>query len=278
MGNPAFYLYPEEAGPLKVVDFGQSISDCYLVPTRRRTDAIGGDGVARSMLGAGGGKVTIRRERSSLRATERAWRNVEDHLLRGGRVGFSSDHAKTWAGFLNAFPTQGDTLLYTGGNVFTSWSASAALVSGDELVIESPNPEMKREVTTFSSINSSYQVTIGSALWFTYAAGALVRWRSFWPALYLAQDQLNKSIVTSDHGINYTLQVELTVDPAIYAPAQLGGVAGGVLGGISPELLAGTTAPVGHTLATLEGLLAGGTGSLRGRAGAGMFDTLYGRG
>lgn len=271
MGNPAFYLYPEASGPLKVVDFGQSISDCYLVPTRRRTDAVGGDGVARSLLGPGGAKVTIRRERSALRSTERAWRNVEDHLIRGGRVGFSWDHSKTWAGFLNAYPTQGNTLLYTDGNAFTSWSSSAALASGDELVIESPNPELKREVTTFSSINSANQITIGSALWYTYAAGAMVRWRSFWPALYLAQDQLNKSIVTSDHGINYTLQVELTVDPAIYAPASAGG--------LDINILAGPTDPIGHARMSLEDMLGrgGSSGSVvSSRSGAAMFDKLYG--
>lgn len=217
MGNPSFYYYPTTPGPLKVVDLGVTIADLFLTPNRARVDAFGGDMRVSSRLGPASARVTIRKERFTSRSVERELRNVEDHLIRGGRVGFSWDHAKTWAAYTSGPLVTGGTIAYTGGNAYTSWSASATLASGDEIAIESPNPEMIREINSVSSLNSSGDITLGAAATFTWSYRKLVRWRWFFPALYLPQDQLGRSIVTSDRGLNFNLDCELAVDMRVYS-------------------------------------------------------------
>jgi hypothetical protein len=243
MANPYFYLYYTEAGPLTAHDFGRNISDCYPLPTRSRVDSYGGTGVVSSMLGPAAMRVVIRRDRTSDTSLVRMWRNVEDHLLAGGRVGFSWNHAKSWAGWLHWFPQQGDTLLYSAGNAFSAWSASAVLAAGDEVVIEQGNPAGRREVTTFSSINAGNQITIETAMNNTFEEQRpLIRYAGFFPALFLPQDQINKLRITSDRGITWELDLELEVDQALYSavPEDSGsGIAPGSIG------LRGTTGLAG---------------------------------
>jgi hypothetical protein len=219
VANPYFYLYYTDDGPLTAHDFGRNISDCYPLPTRARADSYGGTGIVSSVLGPAAMRVVIRRDRTSDASLVRMWRNVEDHLLAGGRVGFSWNHAKTWAGWISGtWPEQGDTLLYTGGNAFSVWSASAALAAGDEIVIEQGNPAGRREVTTYSAINASNQMTIETAMRNTFDdQRPMVRYAGFFPALFLPQDQLNRLRISSDRGITWELDLELEVDQGIFS-------------------------------------------------------------
>lgn len=217
MGNPCIYYYPNTPGPLKVVDFGSPIADLFLTPNRVRVDAFGGDMRVSSRLGPASARVTIRKERFTNRTLERELRNVEDHLIRGGRVGFSWDHAKTWAAYTSGPLVTGGTIAYTGGNAYASWSSSATLGSGDEIAIESPNPEMIREINTVSSLNSSGDITLGTAASFTWSYRKMVRWRWFFPALYLPQDQIGRSVIVGDRGLNFSLDMELAVDMRVYS-------------------------------------------------------------
>ena len=258
MGNPTFYVYYDDAGALTVHDFGRNISDSYPMPTRRRTDSYGGTGLVSSMVGSASMRVMIRRERTSDQSLVRVWRNVEDHLLAGGRVGFSWNHAKSWAGYATQ-PTAGDNLLYTGGNAFAPWSASAALASGDEIALETANPEGRREYTTVSSISVSRLITVGTSVLRTCESKTLVRWAGFFPVLFLPEDQLNKLRVTGDRGITWDLNLELEVDPAVYTladsssngPGSLdlrpSGVTTGSAGRSLMEMIRGTTPAAART-------------------------------
>lgn len=266
MGNPYFYVYYTDSGPLTSHDFGRSISDLYPRPVRARVDARGGDGAVSSAVGPAGMRVVVRRERTSDQSLVRAWRNVEDHLLVGGRVGFSWDHARSWAGYASLSPTEGDTLLYTGGNAFSAWSAAAALSSTDEIVIESPNPEGRREYTTVSAYAVG-RITVPSVL-NTYTAKPMVRWAGFFPALYLPEDQLDRLRISADRNITWNLDFELEVDVRIFTAAEKSGILSGGL-----DLRAGGVKP-GGAGRSLEGLLSG--GSIAGsRAGSAMFASLY---
>lgn len=268
MANPYFYLYYTDAGPLTSHDFGRSISDLFPRPVRARVDSRGGDGAVSSAVGPAGMRVVVRRERTSDQSLVRMWRNVEDHLLIGGRVGFSWDHSKTWAGFASS-PTQGDSLLYTGGNAFSAWNSSAALAAGDEIVIETPNPEGRREYTTVTSITGG-QISV-PAVSNTFAMKALVRWSGFFPALYLPEDQLERLRISSDRNITWNLDFELEVDQRILVYAAKSGGIG------SLDLRARGVKP-GSAGRSLEGMLSSaGSGSIAGsRPGSAMFDRLYG--
>ena len=270
MANPYFYLYYTDGGALAAHDFGRSISDLVPRPVRARVDARGGDGSVSSVVGPASMRVTVRRERTSDQSLVRMWRNVEDHLLVGGRVGFSWDHARTWASWASS-PSAADTVLYTSGNAFSAWSAAAALSATDEIVLESPNPEGRREYTTVSSVTSR-QITISSGLRNTFALKPMVRWSGFWPALYLPEDQLEKLRISSDRNITWNLDFELEVDQRILTIAQKSGTVGAL------DLRDGSTKP-GAAGRSLEGLLGrDGGGSIAGsRAGSGVFGTLYGR-
>jgi hypothetical protein len=269
MGNPYFYLYYEPGGPLTAHDFGRSISDLWSRPMRTRIDARGGDGAVSSALGPSGMRVTIRRERTSDRTLVRMWQNVEDHLLAGGRVGFSWDHARTWAGWATA-PTQNDTIVYTGsGNAFSAWSSSAALTSGDEIVIEAPHPDGRREYGVVQSISGG-QIIVASAIRRTLTTKPMVRWEGFYPSLFLPEDQLDKLRVSSDRRITWSLDLELEVDPRILAYAQKSGMIPDSLG-----LRDGTVRPGGRGQ-SLEDLLRGGGSVAGSRAGSEMFERLYG--
>jgi hypothetical protein len=274
MGNPTFYVYYDDAGPLTVHDFGRTISDCYPMPTRSRVDSYGGDGAVSSMVGPAAMRVTLRRERTSDTSLVRMWRNVEDHLLVGGRVGFSWNHAKSWAGYASYAPAVGGTLLYTRGNGFSAWSASAALASGDEIVVETPNPEGRREYNTFSSINAANQITVGSAVLNTLSARALIRYAGFFPALFLPQDQLGRLRITGDRGITWDMNLELEVDQRIYA---LGYASTDTAGGLGALDLRGTgTLPGAAGRSLVEMLGSAGTGSAAARTWKGGMGR-YGR-
>jgi len=271
MSWPAFYYYSEPGAPLTYLDLGRPISDVFMVPTRSRVDAIGGDGGCYHQLNGGGARVTIRRERLSDATTERSLRNMEDHLMRGGRVAFSWDHAKTWAGYGTGGLTRGDALCRTLGNAFTSWSSAGALAVGDEVVIESPNPEMKREINTVSAITSG-QITLGTAAAFTYVQRHFVRYRHFYPALYMPESELGRSILTGDRNLNWALDLRLAIDPRILAVSLHTDTPTG-------DLLADVSDIIGHQKWTLEDLVASARASSSPSASyASTYrDSLFGR-
>ena len=261
MGSPTFYYYAEDRAPLTVLSFStRVISDLFASPSRVRVDAVGGAGSPVHRLGPAIGTVTIRRERCSDASLVRSWRNLEDHLLNGGRVGFSYDHAKTWAGYASGPIVIGQTIAYTFGNAFSAWSSSATFASGDELIIEEPNPYGRRYYTTASSISSG-QITMGSSFGMDFSNGCMVRYARFWPSLYLPDELIPRQRISSDHGLLFGLDLTLAVDPGILQRATWEGQPWG-----GPSLgLRGASDGAGSAGYSLEGVL----GSIASRGGAG---------
>ena len=186
-------------------------------------------------------------------ALEREFRAIERHLHLGGWVGFSSDADKAWAAQVTTLPVQGDTTLRTAGTGFSAW-ASATLAATDEITIESVSPEDQQEVVTLASFASPYRdLALSEAVRCDYLEPTIVRYRHFWPCLRLPQDQLRQSIVPSDHGLNYTL--DLTLEASVSAVVALypsPSTVGGVLSQGRPNLM-GTSRTFGGS--SLEGAL-----------------------
>ncbi len=214
MGSPAIYWYPDAAGYLHTIDFGEGLSDLQETPTAIAEDAYGGDGTPYRHHQMAGLRVRIVLERFGTPGAvslEREFSSLQAHLDRGGLIGFSADHARTWAGMTVTPPNQGAQLVTTGGNGFSAWSSSGSPVAGDEMVIEQGSPDWLREVVTCDTLAASPPTMIPTVdkIRYSYGGPVICRFRDFYPLLFRPKDQLGRAIVSHDHRRNYTLDLTL---------------------------------------------------------------------
>ena len=247
MSTPYLYWYPDSSGSLEMLDFGAAFSDLQEFDLWRRVDSRGGDGRVQSYFEGGGQRVRLVRERFRSNTIERALRALSAHLGRGGRVGFSLDHAKTWAAYTSGALSRGDTMVYTGGNAFRAWNSNAVIAASDEIVIESPSPEALREIQSVSSLSGGVHITISRGAFYTYSLPKMVRWRDFYPALFLPAELLGTPFLTHDRRMNWTFDITLEVDPAIISAGYTNNMA------LLSELdLASDSDVNGHTKSSLD--------------------------
>lgn len=265
MAAPRFYYYPDETGSLESVDLGEGLSNLQETASAIVTDTYAADGKAYRSFQRDTFEVRIELERFGTPGTnslERKLQNLQSHLQRGGWVGFSRDHAKTWASIRSGAASRGDTIFYTGGSGFSAWSASGTLAAGDEVVIETAPPDSRREISTVSSLGSTGDVSLGTALVFSYDGHPIIRYRDFYPCLRLAAGNL-RPLVTHDHRRNWTLDAtfEYSVadhmalwadystpydSPVVYVP-------GGGFGGSRPAMRDDTGGRFGSSLESILG-------------------------
>jgi hypothetical protein len=268
VADPRFYLYPDPSGSLEEIDLGEGLSDIQESPVARVEDAYAGDYVpSRSFLG-GALRVRIVLERFGTRGSddlEMHLQSMVTHLQRGGFVGFSRDHAKTWAGVTSSPPTRGDTTLYTsGGNGFTAWAPAGAVAANDEIAIETPPADYVRELRRCGALTVSppIHLPLASGCRYTFSSSAVVRWRDFYPVLWMPQDQVGRPFITSDHRRNFTLDLTLEYNPAavlsLWGEYRAAGSSSlGRVRDSSPPSLRGTGAERGFGGNSLEDLLVG---------------------
>lgn len=279
MGDPRFYYYPDAAGSLESVDFAMALSDIQETHLANVEDAYTGDYVAyRSFLGATM-RVRIVLERFGTRGADTLERDAQSlvtHLQRGGAVGFSRDHAKTWASVTSTGPTRGDTVLYTsGGNGFTAWSLSGTPAVGDEVAIETPPADYIREIRTVGALTVTPPVhlPLAAGCRYTYSGPAVVRWRDFYPVLRMPRDLVGRTFITHDHRRNFTLDVTLEYNPAevlaLYGTrgSRYDATYAGALGRIrdmgAGPALRGASAERGFGGSSIEELISGASSDLR---------------
>lgn len=212
MGNPHFYFYPDGQRNLQSIDLGEKITDLQRVPLRMADSAKAGGRMYRTSH-AGGLRVRIIWQNFSSDTIAYELKSMSAHLERGGAVGFSVDHAKSWCGLVTSPPPKGRLLLPTGGNIYSAWNSSATLAANDVLVMESPDPRALREYVVHSS-TANNQLTLSALTIYTYELAPMVRYHDFYPVLTLPQSELNKAFVTHDHRLTYTLDITLELDLA----------------------------------------------------------------
>lgn len=215
MANGRIYYYPDAGGSIERLDLGRPLAQLQEVPFRHRVTSYAGDGSPYVATWAGGRRVRVVCRALSA-SVIRSLEGVQNHLQRGGAIGVSRDHSKSWFGFGVGVVSRGDTVYATGGNAFTAYSTTATLASGDEVCMETPNPEWISELGTVSSLSAGGDVTLTDAKVITDGSPGTIRYRDFYPALRLPDDAMDKPIIVTETRIQWTLDMMLEVDPAVF--------------------------------------------------------------
>lgn len=226
--DPCFFLYPDAAGSLAVIDFARPLTSIHELPSGIVSDAYGGDRTWSRTFHAGVLRIRFTAERVNTTTTAgqsfvRKMLTVQQHLIRGGYVGLARVHSKAWCGRVSTSRLARGTasIVCRGGNLFSSWNSNAALAASDEIVIESANPEAIREwnaVQTVATSGVKVTLTTSDTVFNTYTAEPiLVRHRDFWPILRLPADQVDKQLVIPDRRLTYTIDMTLEYDQAAIA-------------------------------------------------------------
>jgi hypothetical protein len=223
MGNPRIYFYPDEAGSLEMIDFGEGLSDLQITQRREVFDGYTRAGSFTRSVGRSYLEVRIILENFTNTALVRQFESLSSHLERGNPIGFALDHSKAWAAFVRRStmygyysPDRGTTEAFTSGNMFRSWSSSASIANGDEVVIASAAPSGLREIRQTSAATAAGAETVhftSDPLIYTHTdTPIVVRSRDFYPALIMPEESLGDPIITTNHRISYTLDLLLVED------------------------------------------------------------------
>lgn len=225
MGNPCFYWYPVAGKGLHTADFGAlRLSDLQVRQLRDVSDSVSRSGATSRDVGGMRLSIQIVAERFVDDGLVRKLRNMQNHLERGGAVGFCLDTARLWAGYASGHSTPGN--LYQGHRVITvpasnswsSWSAGS-LADDDPITIQSAPPESIMEHHTLNGTLGATATTVNldnDTENDYHQTPFLVRYRDFWPALKLDEAGVaglaERAIVLSHRRLNHTLDVTLVED------------------------------------------------------------------
>ena len=239
MGNPRFYWYSESTnGPwaehsdtLIKVNIDEPISDLQYSMKRDATDSISMMTKKHRYHRKPYIEVRVILDRFTDDALARELYSMESHLQKGGYCGFSADRDKSWLSWVgNASAHTGSEVLAPGtqtfdvnsmpvvgapkfANLFGHWENGASVTTGDIIHLDGILHRFHHEeleVASVSLSNSSPFGTVTTAASHTgfnryaYLQGAVARFRDFWPALCIPENQVGRPIITHDHRINYT--------------------------------------------------------------------------
>lgn len=238
MSLPRIYLYPSASGPLRMIEFDRGISRIDVVPNPQSEDVYTGDQQPVRAFHGMRYNVFIGVEKfiGGDQSFERNIHRIEAHLAAGGVIGFSYDHAKTWASMLTGLPAVsavGSTPIvhHAGGNAFAAWNTSAALTVNDEVVLEGDYQSNYGKEETRLDAWQSHQSTLEDPVWYDYPTVPLLRYRWFFPVLYQPQGA-STALVTTDYRLTYNFGLQLEYSPSAamalfgaggYGTSQVGG-------------------------------------------------------
>jgi len=214
MGTAKIWFYPDPNGPVVEIDIDEALSDNQV---HQKVDQSVSEGLTGSIDTAQYSSRAVLRlidERFVDAARARKIYLLRDHLQAGGLCSIAEDSDKAVAGFVATVPVLSGSVGIV-SLVGRPWpyNGSATLASGDEVEFLGNQPRALRQLVTVSSFSAGDILVTGEVLSYDFAAqGArwvLVRHRGFWPVLRLPKENRNASVITDDHRISYTLDVEL---------------------------------------------------------------------
>lgn len=218
-----FYYYPEPNGShLVEIDLGEDLGELFSDNIVDAVDGISLTGSIQRSVGLMGEIITIQRDRLKLsEGLAYQFMALQNHLDRGYSCAFAADHTKAWAAPLHNYLAAGSFNLTAYTNPFNSFvdpaSTDLAPSSGDYIVIETRPPAMLQEMHELDSVLSLSGLTGGSfsikkRLNFDYNRRAFARHYRFFPVLKRPQSQIGRSMITNEHGMLFSLSVQLVPD------------------------------------------------------------------
>lgn len=215
--DPRFYFYPDDAGTtLFTLSMGEPFTTIDVQPIGSMDARASNSWAAKRKLygHAFSVRLTCERFKDTGGSREAYLRGMINHLLRGGWVAFSHDHARTFGAAASVAPGNGDATIGTGGNLFTAFSASAAIGLGDHIVAQSPNPDGKAEklrVTTYTPGTGA--IGLAANVMLDHSAITLVRWEYFFPRLVLDPRANADRLLFDEYHNVWTLDLPLITQP-----------------------------------------------------------------
>ncbi len=217
-----FYFYPQPSGNhLSTIDLDENLGELFSEWDVSAVDGQGLDGSIYRSVGRNGEVITIQRDRmKGSEALAHKFVALQNHLDRGFSCAFTADHTKAWAAPCTTTPAGGDFVLNVGSNPFSGFTNQGGSTptpgANDYVVIENQPPGMLQEIGQADSAsltwNGGGSITLKDRVAFSYPAAVFARWYRFWPVLKRPQEDIGTSIITNEHGINWSLNIRLVVD------------------------------------------------------------------
>jgi hypothetical protein len=224
MGFPFFTWLPHqttEVSPYReTITLSEDLTDMQITPRRDTFESYSiFGGRSRENLRAWM-DVRITLDRFNDRNLFLKFRNLIDHLERGGSVAFGNDSAKCYSAAMRKVCRQRNIGVDLGRNLHKSRHADAPdqLAVGDEIVLESFPPKAGREYHTIKSVSGSTLETFynfgpsGAEVLAQddYAINSRVRHADYFPTLILPSSEVGSLMLTHDRRITFTLDLNLT--------------------------------------------------------------------
>lgn len=214
-----FYYYPMPIGnqlkTISIEDLGEFYSDW---------EYTSGSGV--TMAGKMQTSVMLNREvitisRDRLAGGENIamqFKALQNHLDRGYSVAFSADDTKSFCYPVASLPVGGDQSIQVFSDPFRNMTGTNTPSANDYMVLETAPPAALHEVVKVNTLSSGFSALQGGTVNtvytvnFTYPSIAFLRWYRFFPTLKRLEEDRGKSIITSEHGLTWSLELRLTPD------------------------------------------------------------------
>lgn len=219
MGNSKFFYYPKpDSRRLVTINMGEVVGELFSDFEVETVDANKRNGGINRSVGLTREIVNIQRDRM-VGSEDLAIQFVamQNHLDRGGVVGFCADTDKAFAYPLINRPNSGDQTVGCAPNPFVDMAGSITPAVDDYVVIESESPASIREQGKIT-VNSTTPaaggtITLKNRIAFTYPRRAFLRHYRFWPlCLRRPAGDVGRNIITNERGFLFSLDVRLMVD------------------------------------------------------------------
>ena len=222
MGNAKFYYFPiPDGGRLVEIDLGEKLGELFSEFEYDVTGSISRAGRRYMTHGYQREVVTIQRDRMLL-GEELALKlqSMQNHLDRGGYVSFCAD-----SDFSYIFPLLKPAIrsvslntLKLGANPFQNYTGLGLPQVGHFVTIHTESPHNIYEYKKIQSFAPKFstseggELTVTPDLDFTTRKRSFLRYYRFWPTMKRPLNNIGKSIITSEGGRLFSLNLKLYLD------------------------------------------------------------------
>ena len=223
MADAAIYYYPDGSGTLETIDIQEAWTTLDVLPQRTRQDSVSLTGRRYTTTVTHAARIRVTLERwSGLtvagKALARHLMSLAAHLEDGGSCVVVEDTAKAVVLFSRFWMPRGQVVLRTNGEALTG-ILSGTLAVNDEVRIQGGYNTWARELELVSAYDAGPgKVTLNTGTRYAYEDHPImITDRGTWVAMKLPADQLGSPIVTHDHRLTYSFELELVQDWGVVA-------------------------------------------------------------